>query len=149
MLFAPGFIALFVMGGLSGIFLAAFPVDWSLQDTYYVVAHFHYVLFGGSMFAIFGGLYYWWPKMFGRMLDRGLGKAHFWLMFIGFTLTSRPQHMLGLLGMVRRIYTYDHGGLWETYNLISSIGSAVVGVGRAEERRGGEGGGSRGAACSY
>jgi len=128
MLFALGFIALFTMGGLSGIFLAAFPVDWQVNDTYYVVAHFHYVLFGGSVFGMFGGLYYWWPKMFGRRLDERLGKWHFWLMFVGFNLTFLPQHMLGLLGMVRRIYTYQHGGLWETYNLISTIGSGIMTV---------------------
>jgi cytochrome c oxidase subunit 1 len=126
MLFALGFIALFTMGGLSGIFLAAFPVDWAVNDSYYVVAHFHYVLFGGSAFGFFGGLYYWWPKMFGRMLDERLGKWHFWLLFVGFNLTFLPQHMLGLLGMARRIYTYHHGGLWEVYNLMSSIGSGVM-----------------------
>jgi cytochrome c oxidase subunit 1 len=129
MLFALGFIGLFVMGGLSGIFLAAFPVDWQLTDTYYVVAHFHYVLFGGSMFGIFGGLYYWWPKMFGRLLDERLGKIHFWLMFVGFNVTFLPQHMLGLLGMPRRIWTYHHGGLWEAYNLISTIGSGIMAIG--------------------
>jgi cytochrome c oxidase subunit 1 len=128
MLFCLGFIALFTMGGLSGIFLAAFPVDWQLNDSYYVVAHFHYVLFGGTAFALFGGLYYWWPKMFGRMLDERLSKTHFWLMFVGFNVTFLPQHMLGLLGMVRRIYTYHHGGLWEVYNLISSIGSGIMAV---------------------
>ena len=129
MLFALGFIAVFTMGGLSGIFLSVFPVDWQVTDTYYVVAHLHYVLFGGSVFGIFAGLYYWWPKMFGRLLDERLGKAHFWLTFVGFNLTFLPQHMLGLLGMPRRIYTYDHGGLWEWYNLISTIGSFVMGVG--------------------
>ncbi len=126
MLFALGFIALFTMGGLSGIFLAAFPVDWQVNDSYYVVAHFHYVLFGGTAFALFGGIYYWWPKMFGRLLDERLGKLHFWLMFVGFNATFLPQHMLGLLGMPRRIYTYHHGGLWEVYNLISSIGSGIM-----------------------
>jgi cytochrome c oxidase subunit I len=126
MLFALAFIALFTMGGLSGIFLAAFPVDWQVNDSYYVVAHFHYVLFGGSAFGLFGGLYYWWPKMFGRLLDERLAKTHFWLMFVGFNLTFLPQHMLGLLGMPRRIYTYHHGGLWEVYNLISSAGSGVM-----------------------
>jgi cytochrome c oxidase subunit 1 len=126
MLFSIGFIVLFTMGGLSGIFLAAFPVDWQLNDSYYVVAHFHYVLFGGSAFGFFGGLYYWWPKMFGRMLDERLGKWHFWLLFVGFNLTFLPQHMLGLLGMPRRIYTYHHGGLWEAYNMISTIGSGVM-----------------------
>jgi cytochrome c oxidase subunit 1 len=129
MLFALGFVALFTMGGLSGIFLAAFPVDWQVTDTYYVVAHLHYVLFGGSMFGIFGGLYYWWPKMFGRLLDERLGKWHFWLMFVGFNLTFLPQHMLGLLGMPRRIWTYHHGGLWEAYNLTSTIGSGIMAVG--------------------
>jgi cytochrome c oxidase subunit I len=128
MLFALGFIALFTMGGLSGIFLASFPVDWQVNDTYYVVAHFHYVLFGGSAFGLFGGLYYWWPKMFGRMLDERLGKWHFWLMFVGFNATFLPQHMLGLLGMVRRIWTYHHGGLWEVYNLISTVGSGIMAV---------------------
>ncbi len=129
MLFALGFIALFTMGGLSGIFVAAFPVDWQVTDTYYVVAHIHYVLFGGSMFGIFGGLYYWWPKMFGRLLDERLGKWHFWLTFVGFNLTFLPQHMLGLLGMPRRIWTYHHGGLWEAYNLISTIGSGIMAIG--------------------
>ena len=128
MLFALGFIALFTMGGLSGIFLAAFPVDWQVTDTYYVVAHLHYVLFGGSIFGIFGGLYYWWPKMFGRMLDERLGKLSFWTMFVGFNLTFLPQHMLGLLGMPRRIWTYQHGGLWEWYNLTSTIGSGVMAI---------------------
>jgi cytochrome c oxidase subunit I len=129
MLWALGFIGVFTIGGLSGIFLAAFPVDWQVTDTYYVVAHLHYVLFGGSIFGIFGGLYYWWPKMFGRLLDERLGKLHFWLMFVGFNLTFMPQHFLGLLGMPRRIYTYSHGGLWETYNLISSIGSFIMAAG--------------------
>jgi cytochrome c oxidase subunit I len=129
MLFALGFIAVFTMGGLSGIFLASFPVDWQVTDTYYVVAHLHYVLFGGSIFAIFGGLYYWWPKMFGRLLDERLGKWHFWLMFVGFNATFFPMHMLGLLGMPRRIYTYSHGGLWEGYNLASTIGSGIMTLG--------------------
>jgi cytochrome c oxidase subunit 1 len=131
MLYALGFLALFTMGGLSGIFLAAFPVDWQLNDSYYVVAHFHYVAFGGIAFALFGGLHYWWPKMFGRMLDERIGKASFWLMFVGFNLTFLPQHMLGLLGMVRRVYTYDHGGLWEAYNLLSTIGTGVLTLGVA------------------
>ncbi len=129
MLWAIGFIALFTIGGLSGIFLAAFPVDWQLTQTYYVVAHIHYVLFGGSMFGIFGGLYYWWPKMFGRVLDEKLGKLHFWLVFVGFNLTFMPQHFLGLLGMPRRVYTYSSGGLWEVYNLISTIGSFTMALG--------------------
>jgi cytochrome c oxidase subunit 1 len=129
MLWAVGFIGVFTIGGLSGIFLAAFPIDWQLTDSYYVVAHIHYVLFGGSIFGIFAGLYYWWPKMFGRMLDEGLGKLNFWLVFFGFNITFMPQHFLGLLGMPRRIYTYSEGGIWETYNMISSIGSFVMALG--------------------
>jgi heme/copper-type cytochrome/quinol oxidase subunit 1 len=129
MLWALGFIAVFTIGGLSGIFLAAFPIDWQVTDTYFVVAHLHYVLFGGSIFGIFAGLYYWWPKMFGRILDERLGKLHFWLVFIGFNVTFFPQHMLGLLGMPRRVYTYHQHGLWEAYNMTSSIGSYVMAVG--------------------
>jgi cytochrome c oxidase subunit I len=129
MLFALGFVGLFTIGGLSGIFLAAFPIDYQVQDSYFVVAHLHYVLFGGSLFGIFAGLYYWWPKIFGRLLHEGLGKVHFWLLFIGFNLAFFPQHLLGLEGMPRRIYTYDHGGTWEAYNLISTIGSYVMGLG--------------------
>jgi cytochrome c oxidase subunit 1 len=129
MLFALSLLVLFTMGGLSGIFLASFPVDWQVTDTYYVVAHLHYVLFGGSVFGIFAGLYYWWPKMFGRLLDERLGKIHWLLLFVGFNVTFMPQHMLGLLGMPRRYYTYSHGGLWETYNLISTIGSGIMTLG--------------------
>jgi cytochrome c oxidase subunit I len=129
MLFALGFVGLFTIGGLSGIFVAAFPFDWQVHDTYFVVAHLHYVLFGGSIFGIFAGLFFWWPKMFGRRLGETLGKAQFWLMFVGFNLAFFPQHMLGLLGMPRRVYTYRDDSLWELYNLISTIGSFVMGVG--------------------
>jgi cytochrome c oxidase subunit I len=129
MLFSLAFVGVFTVGGLSGIFVAAFPIDWQVTDTYYIVAHLHYVLFGGSMFAIFGGLFYWWPKMFGRLLDERLGKASFWLIFLGFNTTFMPQHFLGLMGMPRRIYTYSHGGLWEIYNLISTVGSYVMALG--------------------
>jgi cytochrome c oxidase subunit 1 len=131
LLFMLGFIALFTIGGLSGIFLAAFPVDWQVNDSYFIVAHFHYVAFGGIVFALFGALHYWWPKMFGRMLSERLGKWTFLLMFIGFNVTFLPQHMLGLLGMARRVYTYHHGGLWEIYNMTSSIGSVITAVGVA------------------
>ena len=129
MLYALGFIAVFTLGGLSGVFLAVFPFDWDVTDSYYVVAHLHYVLFGGSILGIFAGLYYWWPKMFGRVLDEKIGKWQFWFTFIGFNITFFPQHMLGLLGMPRRIYTYDRGGLWEGYNLASSIGSGIMAIG--------------------
>ena len=129
MLWALGFIAVFTIGGLSGIFLAAFPVDWQVTDTYYVVAHMHYVMFGGGVFAVFAGLYYWWPKLFGRMLDERLGKVHFWLVFIGFNLTFFPQHMLGLMGMPRRNFTYSAHGLTQAYNLLSTIGSGVMTIG--------------------
>jgi cytochrome c oxidase subunit 1 len=129
MLWALGFIACFTLGGISGIFLAAFPIDWAVTDTYFVVAHLHYVLFGGSIFAIFGGVYYWWPKIFGRLLDERLGKAHFWLTFVGFNLTFFPQHMLGMLGMPRRVYTYHEHGLWLVYNMASTIGSYMMGIG--------------------
>jgi cytochrome c oxidase subunit I len=129
MLYALGFVSVFTIGGLSGIFLAAFPIDWQLHDTYYVVAHFHYVLFGGSLLAILGGLTYWWPKFFGRLLDERLGKISFWLIFAGFNITFFPQHMLGLLGMPRRIYTYEDVGLLEDYNLASTIGSYIMGLG--------------------
>jgi cytochrome c oxidase subunit I len=129
MLFALGFIGIFTVGGLSGIFLAAYPFDWQVTDTYFVVAHLHYVLFGGSLFALFAALSYWWPKMFGKMLSERLGKISFWLIFTGMNLTFFPMHMLGLLGMPRRIYTYDQGGLWEWYNLTSTIGSGVMALG--------------------
>ncbi|MFL5936937.1 MAG: cytochrome c oxidase subunit I [Gaiellaceae bacterium] len=129
MLFALGFVAVFTIGGLTGIFLAAFPVDWQVTDTYFVVAHMHYVLFGGAIFGIFGGLHYWWPKMFGRLLNETLGKWTFWLMFIGMNVTFFPQHLLGLLGMPRRVYTYSQGGTWEVYNFMSTVGSFVMALG--------------------
>jgi cytochrome c oxidase subunit I len=129
MLWALGFIAVFTIGGLSGIFLAAFPIDWQVTDTYYVVAHMHYVLFGGAVFGAFAALFYWWPKIFGRMLNETLGKVQFWLVFVGMNLTFFPQHLLGLMGMPRRIYTYDRGGLFEAYNLMSSIGAGLMGIG--------------------
>ena len=129
MLFALGFIGVFVLGGISGIFLAVFPFDWQVHDTYFVVAHLHYVLFGGSMFGIFAGLYYWWPKMFGRRLDEHLGKVHFWLTFVGFNLAFFVQHLLGMLGMPRRVATYPDRGLWTEYNLISTGGAMLMGLG--------------------
>jgi len=128
MLFAVGFIVMFTIGGLSGVTHALSPSDRQQTDTYYVVAHFHYVLFGGAIFGLFGALYYWWPKIFGRMLNERLGKVHFWLNFIGFNMAFGPMHILGLQGMPRRIYTYDsslHLGFW---NMVSTIGAFTIAV---------------------
>ena len=126
MLFAIGFIAMFIIGGLSGVTHSIVPHDAQQQDTYYVVAHFHYVLFGGAIFGLFAGFYYWWPKAFGRMLGERLGKLHFWLMFIGFNLAFAPFHILGLQGMPRRIQTYPDGYGWEGWNMVSTIGAFTI-----------------------
>ena len=127
--FAAALPALFVIGGISGIQLAIFPVDWQLHDSYFVVAHFHYTIFGGGVFGLFAGLYYWFPKMSGRMLSEGLGKLSFWLMFVGFNVTFLIQHSAGLSGMPRRIYDYDSELGVTAYNLVSTIGSFILGVG--------------------
>ena len=127
--FAAALPATFVIGGISGVILAIFPVDWQLTDTYFVVAHIHYVLFAGSVFGIFAGLYYWFPKMTGRLLSEGLGKLSFWTMFVGFNLTFLIQHSAGLSGMPRRIYDYPGDAGWTAYNLISTIGSFILGLG--------------------
>jgi cytochrome c oxidase subunit 1 len=129
LIFCCAFIAQFIIGGITGIFLAIFPIDWQLTDTYYVVAHFHYVLMGGSVFTIFAGLYYWFPKMTGRMLSEGLGKASCLLMFIGFNVTFLVQHAMGLDGMPRRVYEYQDVGHLHLYNLISTIGSFILALG--------------------
>src|SRR4029079_7649817 len=129
MYFACGFIGLFVIGGISGVILAVFPVDWQLTDTYFVVAHMHYVLFGGAVFGIFAGLYYWFPKMSGRMMSEVLGKTSFWLMFIGFNTTFLVQHSAGLSGMPRRVYDYSSDLHVTTYNLISTIGAFILAFG--------------------
>jgi cytochrome c oxidase subunit 1 len=105
------------------------PADLQQTDTYFVVAHFHYVLFGGSIFGLTAGAYYWWPKMFGRMLDERLGKIHFWLMLIGFNLTFFPMHWLGLSGMPRRVYTYPAGLGFELLNQLETVGSFVLALG--------------------
>ena len=126
MLFSIGFIAMFTIGGLSGVTHAASPSDAQQQDTYYVVAHFHYVLFGGSIFAIFSGIYYWWPKFTGWLLDEKLGIISFILMFIGFNLQFGPMHWVGLNGMPRRIYTYAEDMGWESSNLAATIGGFII-----------------------
>jgi cytochrome c oxidase subunit 1 len=128
MLFSIGFVSMFLIGGISGIHVAVVPVDWQVTDTYYVVSHLHYVLFGGMMFALFAGAYYWFPKMTGRLMDESLGKVHFWLMFIGMNLLFLPQAILGLEGMPRRVYTYPAGVGWELENLISTVGAFIVAV---------------------
>jgi cytochrome c oxidase subunit 1 len=124
--FALGFIAMFIIGGLSGVTHGIVPADYEQHMTYYIVAHFHYVLFGGALFALFGGIYYWYPKLFGRMLDETIGKWHFWLMLIGFNLTFGPFHMLGLDGMPRRIYTYAANNGWGFWNMVSTIGAFTI-----------------------
>jgi len=126
LLFSVGGIGTFLMGGITGIFLAVFPVDWQLTDTYYVVAHFHYTAFGASAFAMMAALYYWFPKMSGRMLSEGLGKASFWLFLIGFHLTFLIQHSAGLDGMPRRIFEYSSSAGWAFMNLVSTIGAFVL-----------------------
>lgn len=126
MLFALGFLSMFLIGGINGTFSAAVPVDFALHDTYFVVAHIHYVLFGGSVFAVFAGLYYWFPKIWGRRLNERLGQAQFWLMFIGFNLTFFPMHLLGLDGMPRRIATYSNESGWEALNLASTVGAFLI-----------------------
>ena len=126
MLFALGFVALFIIGGLSGVSHAVAPSDAQQQDTYYIVAHLHYVLFGGSIFGIFAGLYYWGPKFTGRLLGEKLGKLHFWLMFIGMNITFFPMHFVGMNGMPRRVFTYPADSGFEIYNMISSLGYLLL-----------------------
>jgi cytochrome c oxidase subunit I len=128
MLFALGFVTQFIVGGLSGVTHAIVPADTQQTDTYYIVAHFHYVLFGGAIFGLFGGLYYWWPKLYGYLLDERLGKLHFWLMVIGFNLAFGPMHVLGLQGMARRYYRYDEGLGFDFWNLMATIGAFTIAV---------------------
>jgi cytochrome c oxidase subunit I len=128
MLFAIAFLIQFTLGGLSGVMFAAVPVDWQLQSSYFLVAHLHYVLFGGAVFAIFSGVYYWFPKMSGRLLSERIGKWHFWLTVLGFNATFMVQHVLGVRGMPRRVYTYPDLPGWFPMNLISTIGSAILGI---------------------
>jgi cytochrome c oxidase subunit 1 len=126
LLFALGFLSMFLIGGINGAFSASVPVDFALQDTYWVVAHLHYVLVGGSVFGIFAGFYYWFPKMTGRMLNEGLGKVQFVLLFVGFNLTFFPMHVLGLQGMPRRIADYAGTAGWNELNLAATIGGFVI-----------------------
>jgi cytochrome c oxidase subunit 1 len=126
--FAVGMVAMFIIGGLSGVMHASPPADLQQTDSYFVVAHFHYVLFGGSIFGLTAGAYYWFPKMFGRMLDEKLGKLHFWMMFVGFNVTFFPMHFLGLNGMPRRVYTYPAELNFEFWNQVQTWGSLLLGA---------------------
>ncbi|MBW7476893.1 cytochrome c oxidase subunit I [Paenibacillus oenotherae] len=128
-LFAVGFVPTFVMGGVTGVMLAAAPADFQYHDSYFVVAHFHYVIVGGLVLGLFSGLFYWWPKMFGRVLNETLGKLFFWLFYIGFHLTFFIQHFLGLMGMPRRVWRYLDGMGFNEMNLISSVGAMLMGLG--------------------
>ena len=129
MLFCIAFLFQFLIAGLTGIMLAVAPFDWQLSDSYFVVAHFHFVLVGSLLFTLFGGIYYWFPKVTGRMLSEKLGKWHFWLFFIGFHVTFDTMHIPGLLGMPRRIYTYEASRGWGTLNLICTLGVAIQALG--------------------
>jgi cytochrome c oxidase subunit I+III len=129
MLFVLGFFFVFVLGGLTGVMVASVPFDQQVHDTYFVVAHFHYVLIGGALFPLFGAFHYWFPKMTGRMLHEGLGKMSFWLMFVGFNVAFFPMHHLGLIGMPRRIYTYPADVGWADMSLLATVGALVLGLG--------------------
>jgi cytochrome c oxidase subunit 1 len=126
MLMAVGAVAMFVIGGLSGVTHAVVPSDYQQTDTYYVVAHFHYVLFGGAVFGLFGGIFYWWPKIFARQLNEPWGKVQFWIMLIGFNLAFGPMHILGLGGMIRREYTYPEGLGLTFWNQVSTVGAYLI-----------------------
>jgi cytochrome c oxidase subunit I+III len=129
LLFIGGFIALFVIGGLSGIMFAAIPFNQATTDTYFVVAHFHFIIFGAAVFPILGGMYYWFPKVTGRMYHERWAQASFWVTFAGTLLTFFPMHIVGLLGMTRRVYTYHSGFGWDAYNLAETIGAFVLAAG--------------------
>jgi cytochrome c oxidase subunit 1/cytochrome c oxidase subunit I+III len=129
LLFIGGFITFFVIGGLSGIMFAAIPFDQATTDTYFVVAHFHFIIFGAAVFPILGGMYYWFPKVTGRMYNEPVAQASFWLSFVGTSLTFFPMHIVGLLGMPRRVYTYDSGLGWDAYNLSETVGAFLLTVG--------------------
>ncbi|MDO6655500.1 cytochrome c oxidase subunit I [Anaerobacillus sp. 1_MG-2023] len=127
-LFAVGFIPSFVLGGMTGVMLSVPPADYQYHDSYFVVAHFHYVIVGGVVFGLFAGMYYWWPKIFGTVLNEFLGKLHFWLFFIGFHLTFFPMHFLGLMGMPRRVYTYLSGQSLDEANFAATMGAFLMGL---------------------
>ncbi|GLV14653.1 cytochrome ubiquinol oxidase subunit I [Alicyclobacillus hesperidum] len=129
MLWAVGFIPNFLIGGLTGVMLAVPPADYQYHNSYFLIAHFHYTLIGGTVFGVFAGLYYWWPKMFGVLLDEKLGRWHFWTFMIGFNICFFPQFFLGFMGMQRRMYTYPAGYGWGIINLISTVGAVLMGVG--------------------
>ena len=129
MLYAVGFVAMFTIGGISGVMHSMASSDAQQQDTYFIVAHIHYVLFGGAIFAIFAGIFYWFPKITGRMYDETLGKINFWVTFVGFNIAFFPQHFLGLDGMPRRIYTYDAAMGWNFWNGVSTLGAIVLAIG--------------------
>ena len=126
MLMSIGFVTMFIIGGLSGVTHSIVPADYQQSDTYYIVAHFHYVLFGGAIFGLFSGIYYWWPKITGKLLDERIGKVHFVLMIIGFNLTFGPMHVLGLQGMSRRYYTYPEGQGFDFWNMIATVGAFMI-----------------------
>jgi cytochrome c oxidase subunit 1 len=126
MYFVCGFIFIFVLGGLTGIILASVPLDLQVHDTFFVVAHFHYVLIGGALFPLFGAFYHWFPKFTGRVMDDFIGKVNFWILFVGFNLTFFPMHLLGLKGMTRRIYTYPAELGWEQGNALATVGAGII-----------------------
>jgi cytochrome c oxidase subunit I+III len=128
LLYVLGFFALFVLGGMTGVMVASVPLDLQVHDTYFVVAHFHYVLIGGAVFPLFGALYMWFPKMTGRLLDDRLGKWQFWTFFVGFNVTFFPMHYLGLIGMPRRVYTYQGGLGWDLWNFVSTLGAYLIAI---------------------
>nr|MBA2738141.1 cbb3-type cytochrome c oxidase subunit I [Nocardioidaceae bacterium] len=128
MLWSLGFLVTFLFGGLTGVILASPPLDFAVSDSYFVVAHFHYVVFGTVVFAMFAGFYFWWPKFTGRMLDETLGKIHFWMLFTGFHMTFLVQHWLGVEGMPRRYADYEVNDGFTTLNEVSTIGSFILGA---------------------
>ena len=129
MLFTIGFLLIFLLGGITGVMVSILPFDWAVTDTYFIVAHLHYVLNGAVVFPIFGALYFWGPKITGRMLNERLGKLSFWVMFIAFNLTFFPMHILGMMGMPRRVWTYSNGLGWDSLNLLISISAVIFGIG--------------------